>query len=135
MDLRLDVALSLLTGVGEIAVLLRLAALDAVLRYWYFSLYLICGALQCTVWLMGPPTSAAYATFWLCTTPLMIGLRIAVVAELWNHLSDKRGENQHARRFALTALCGWGGGSQRCFGWSRWRFATALRSWRFFARW
>ncbi|HEV8145155.1 MAG TPA: hypothetical protein VGP79_02165, partial [Bryobacteraceae bacterium] len=101
---RLDVALSLLTGVGEIAVFVRLATLQAVLRYWYFSLYLLCGAMQCIVWILGTPTSFAYAVFWLCTTPLMIGLRIAVVAELWNQLSLKRGADPRARRFAVIAL-------------------------------
>jgi len=88
MDLRLDISFSLLTGIGELAVLIRLLALEAMLRYWYFSLYLLCGSMQCLVWLLGTPTSFAYATFWLCTTPLMIGLRIAVVAESW--MEDRR---------------------------------------------
>ncbi len=37
MDLRLDVVLSLLTGVGEVAVFVRLVALDAVLRYCWIA--------------------------------------------------------------------------------------------------
>jgi hypothetical protein len=104
MDLRLDVSFSLLTGIGELAVLMRLLALEAILRYWYFSLYLLCGSMQCLVWLLGTPTSFAYATFWLCTTPLMIGLRIAVVAELWNQLSERPGDNPRARRLALIGV-------------------------------
>src|SRR5260370_23070603 len=104
MDLRLDVTFSLVTGIGELAVLIRLLALEAMLRYWYFSLYLLCGSMQCLVWLLGTPTSFAYATFWLCTTPLMIGLRIAVVAELWNQLSERPGDNPRARRLALIGI-------------------------------
>lgn len=104
MDLRLTLALSLLTGVGELVVVCRLIALDLLLRYWYFGLCILFSAIQCTSWLLGPPNSKAYAAFWLCTTPVLIGLRVAAVFELWRLLSSQQPDGGRlAGRFAFLA--------------------------------
>jgi hypothetical protein len=104
MGLRLTLALSLISGATQLVVFWRLYALGLVLRYWYFSLYVLCGALQCTGWLMGPRDSNPYAAFWLFTTPVMIGLRVAVVAELWNLFQSQYNGNRVSRRIALGAV-------------------------------
>ena len=104
MGLRLSITLSLLSGATQLAVFWRLYTLGVVLRYWYFSLYLLCGALQCTAWLLGRPDSFAYAAFWLSTTPVMIGLRAAAVMELWTLLREHSASQHLTRRVALGAV-------------------------------
>src|SRR5258706_3460123 len=104
MGLRLTLALSLLSGATQLVVFWRLYALGIALRYWYFSLYVLCGALQCVGWLVGPRDSFAYAAFWLCTTPVMIGLRVAVVVELWNMFRSQYDGDRMTRRVAMGAV-------------------------------
>jgi hypothetical protein len=104
MGLRLTLALSLISGATQLVVFWRLSVLGLGLRYWYFSLYMLCGALQCTGWLLGPRESFAYAAFWVCTTPVMIGLRVAVVVELWNMFQSQYGANRISRRVAMWAV-------------------------------
>lgn len=52
----------------------------------WFSAYLILGFAQSFIWLAGPPRSHAYASAYGLTTPLVIGLQIAVFLEVWRKL-------------------------------------------------
>jgi hypothetical protein len=104
MGLRLTIALSLLSGATQFVVFWRLYTLGVALRYWYFSLYVLSGGLQCTAWVVGTPDTFAYAAFWLCSTPVMIGLRVAVVAELWSLLREHDESHRISRKVAFGAV-------------------------------
>jgi hypothetical protein len=92
MDPRL--AITICNALAHVAVLWRLVSASLLRKYPWFSVLVAVAFLQSFGWALGPPESHGYRYFWLYTTPLLLGLRVLAVVELWRLLISR---NPHVR--------------------------------------
>ena len=92
MDPRL--AITICNALAHVAVLWRLVSASLVRKYPWFSVLVAVAFLQSFGWALGPPESHGYRYFWLYSTPLLLGLRVLAVVELWRLLISR---NPHVR--------------------------------------
>jgi len=81
MDPRL--ALNIASAAAGLFALCRLTYIRAYRTYPWFAVYLAAAALQSFVWLAGGPADRRYVLAWASSTAILLGLRIAIVMELW----------------------------------------------------
>ena len=109
MDSRL--ALTVLCSAAELFAFSRLVKVRAHRVLPWFSAYLILGFAQSFIWLAGPPRSHAYASAYGLTTPLVIGLQIAVFLEVWRKLILQYSRTDRAVQALGLAIIGASSGS------------------------
>jgi hypothetical protein len=84
MDPRL--ALTVASAAAGLFALCRMLYTGASRSYPWFAIYLGAAALQSCVWLAGKPSSHRYLIAWAVSMPVLIGLRVIIVVELWRKL-------------------------------------------------
>ena len=105
MDPRL--AVTLVCAAAELFACVRLIETRVYRSYPWFIAYLVTGFLQSFIWLAGSPSTHAYLMVYRWTTPLVMGLQVLVVLELWRGLmSCYRGIYQisHALGIGIMTL-------------------------------
>ena len=102
MDPRLF--LNVASAAAGIFALCRLMYTGVHRSYPWFSVYLAAAALQSFGWLAGGPRNHLYMIIWASSTAALLGLRIVVVVELWQKLSDSPRAVFFSRSFTWIVL-------------------------------
>lgn len=96
--------LNVASAAAGVFALWRMVASNVHRSYPWFTVYLAAGALQSFGWFAGGPGTHLYTIIWASSTAALIGLRVAVVAELWHKLNTNPRVAFLSRSFTWTVL-------------------------------